>query len=32
LTSRDEAGAYRASIVSALNPEEYDINVADALV
>jgi HD-GYP domain-containing protein (c-di-GMP phosphodiesterase class II) len=33
LTARDEeSGAYRASIVSALNPEEYDINVADALV
>ena len=32
LTSRDEeSGAYRASIVSALNPDEYDINVADAL-
>lgn len=32
LNTRDqESGAYVASIVSALNPEEYDINVADAL-
>ena len=32
LNARDEeSGAYRASIVSALNPDEYDINVADAL-
>lgn len=32
LNIRDqEAGAYVASIVSALNPEEYDINVAEAL-
>lgn len=28
----EESAAYVASIVSALNPEEYDINVADALV
>jgi len=33
LNARDEeSGAFRASIVSALNPEEYDINVADSLV
>lgn len=33
LNARDEeSGAYRASIVSALNPEEYDINVAESLV
>ncbi|HEU4333164.1 MAG TPA: HD-GYP domain-containing protein [Candidatus Eisenbacteria bacterium] len=32
LHARDEAsGAYAASIVSALNPEEYGINIADAL-
>jgi HD-GYP domain-containing protein (c-di-GMP phosphodiesterase class II) len=32
LTSRDEeTGAYAASIVSALNPDEYGISVADAL-
>jgi hypothetical protein len=32
LSIRDgESGAYAASIVSALNPEEYDINVVDAL-
>jgi hypothetical protein len=32
LNIRDqEAGAYVASIVSALNPEEYDINVVEAL-
>ena len=28
----EESAAYVASIVSALNPEEYEINVADALV
>jgi len=32
LNARDEKnGAYVASVVSALNPEEYDINVAEAL-
>ena len=32
LSVRDEeTGAYRVGIVSALSPEEYDINIADAL-
>jgi HD-GYP domain-containing protein (c-di-GMP phosphodiesterase class II) len=32
LNARDDAtGAYAASVVSALNPEEYGVNVADAL-
>ena len=32
LSARDEqTGDYAASIVSALNPDEYEINIADAL-
>jgi HD-GYP domain-containing protein (c-di-GMP phosphodiesterase class II) len=31
LSHREEGGTYTVGIVSALNPEEYNINVADAL-
>jgi hypothetical protein len=32
LSTREESGSYAASIVSALSPEEYGVNIAEVLV